>query len=113
MGRVEMTGPAASHAALWRMPRKRPPPAWTWASSTGATPSPSLRSTVPTMPAATRQDPYAPEALMAAMPLTNSVSPTGRMASGPVALCMAVHCTNTVDTTLWPLLRSARSSSSR
>ena len=54
-----------------------------------------------------------PEALMAAMPLTNSISPTGRMASGPSALNMEAHSMNTVDTTLWPLRTSARISSSR
>src|ERR1051326_3476505 len=49
----------------------------------------------------------------AAMPLTNSVSPRGRSSSGPSRRYMARHCTNTVATTLWPLSRSARSSSSR
>ena len=50
---------------------------------------------------------------MAAMPFTNSVSPTARMSSGPSARNMAPHSMNTVLTTLWPLARSSRNSSSR
>ena len=84
------------------MPRNRPPPA-TVCISTAATASPSRRSAVPTMPAAIRTGPYWPEALIAAIPFTNSISPTGRMASGPSALNIDAHSMNTVDTTLWPL----------
>ena len=73
----------ASHAAEWRTPRNRPPPARRCASSTGSTRSPRVRSAKPTMPAATRVAPYVPLSLIAAIPATNSVSPTGRMASGP------------------------------
>src|SRR5215472_9685885 len=69
----------ASHAAAWRTPRKRPPAAWMSASRTGSTRSPSVRSPKPTMPAATRVGPYRPLSLMAAMPATNSVSPTDRI----------------------------------
>ena len=57
--------------------------------------------------------PAATEALIAAMPLTNSVSPTGRIASGPSARCMARHCTKTVAVLLWPWVVSASSSGSR
>ena len=35
------------------------------------------------MPAATRVAPYCPLSLIAAMPATNSVSPTGRISTGP------------------------------
>ena len=58
----------ASHAAEWRTPRKRPPPARMCACSTGSTRSPSARSANPTMPAAIRVAPYWPLALMAATP---------------------------------------------
>ena len=51
-------------------------------------------------------------AAMAATPLTNSVSPTGFISSGPLARCIERHCTNTVATMLWPLLVSASRSSS-
>jgi hypothetical protein len=54
-----------------------------------------------------------PLALMAATPLTNSVSPTGRISTGPVARDIARACTNTVATMLWPLRVSASNSSSR
>ena len=50
---------------------------------------------------------------MAAMPLTNSVSPTGRISSGPSARNMAPHSMKMVLTTLCPLPRSSRNSSSR
>ena len=50
---------------------------------------------------------------MAAMPLTNSVSPTQRKASGPSGLNMAPHSMNTVETMLWPLETSSTISSSR
>src|SRR5215471_18047052 len=75
----------ASHAAACRTPRKRPPAARISASSTGSTRSPRVRSPKPTMPAATRVGPYRPLSLMAAMPATYSVSPTGRISSGPCA----------------------------
>ena len=42
---------AASHAVLWRTPRKRPRPASSCAASTSSTASPSVRSAWPTMPA--------------------------------------------------------------
>ena len=54
-----------------------------------------------------------PLALMAATPLTNSVSPTGRISAGPSARYIARDWTKTVATMLWPLLVSASSSSSR
>ena len=65
------------------------------------------------MPAATRVGPYRPLALIAATPLTNSVSPTGRIGSEPAARYIDMHSTNTVATTLWPLPVSASSSSIR
>ena len=65
------------------------------------------------MPAAARVSPYWPEALIAAMPLTNSVSPTGRRTLGPSARYMARHSMNTVDTTLWPEPVSLSNSSNK
>ena len=65
-----------------------------------ATRSPSRRSALPTMPAATRVSPYRPLALIAAMPCTNSVSPTTLNSSGPSARYIDVHSTNTVWRTL-------------
>ena len=50
---------------------------------------------------------------IAAMPATNSTSPTGRSSAGPSARYIERHSSNTVATMLWPVLRSARSSSSR
>jgi hypothetical protein len=54
-----------------------------------------------------------PLAHMAAMPLANSVSPTGLIGSGPAARCIARACTNTVARTSWPVRMSASMSSSR
>ena len=65
------------------------------------------------MPAATRVDPYWPLSLMAARPATNSVSPTGRISTGPLARYMEWHSMNTVATTLWPVRTSSRNSWSR
>ena len=78
------TASSASQAAERRMPRNRPPPAAIWASSTSPTALPRRRLAVPTIPAASRVGPYRPEALIAAIPFTNSVSPTGRRASGRI-----------------------------
>ncbi len=50
---------------------------------------------------------------MAAMPFTNSVSPTTRSGSGPSALNIAPHSMNTVDTMRWPPPTSSRISSRR
>ena len=47
---------------------------------------------------------------MAAMPFTNSTSPTGRISSGPSARNIDWHSRNTVETMLWPPPRSASSS---
>ena len=74
------------------MPRKRPFPAAICASSASAASFSPVRSgAVPTMPAAMRQGPYLPEALMAATPFTNSVSPTHFMCSGPSARNIDPH----------------------
>jgi hypothetical protein len=54
-----------------------------------------------------------PLALMAATPLANSVSPTGRISTGPEARRMERASTNTVATMLCPLSVSARNSSRR
>ena len=48
------------------------------------------------MPVATRVSPYWPLALIAAMPCTNSVSPTTLSSSGPSARYMDEHSTKTV-----------------
>ena len=58
----------------------------------------------------TRVLPYWPEALSAAVPFTNSTSPTGRISSGPVARNIDWHSRNTVETMLWPPPMSASSS---
>ena len=50
---------------------------------------------------------------MAAAPLTNSVSPSGRIASGPSGRYMAMHSMNTDERTSCPLVRSSSSSGSR
>jgi len=50
---------------------------------------------------------------MAAMPFTNSVSPSERRVSSPVARYIARHSTNTVATMLWPLDVSPIRSGSR
>ena len=62
------------------------------------------------MPAATRVDPYMPLALIAAWPVTNSISPTGRISAGPPARYIEWHSRNTVATTLCPVAASARKS---
>src|SRR5205809_557946 len=46
------------------------------------------------------------------MPFTNSVSPTGRRASGPSVLSIAPHSMKTVETTLCPAPASSRTPSS-
>ena len=78
----------ASHPPAWRMPLNRPPgppAAAMWASSTSRAAAPSVRSAWLTMPAQARSSPYTPLAHIAATPLANSVSPTGRSATGPSA----------------------------
>ena len=80
-----------------------------WASSTAPHALPSVRSAKLTMPAATRVGAAAAASRSsAATPLTNSVSPTGRIASGPSARYIDRHSTNTVAVTLCPLPVSAR-----
>src|SRR5205823_11279048 len=71
--------------------------------STSRTRAPSVRSAWPTIPSATRHGPYPPEALMAAMPLTNSTSPTDAISAGPFFLYIERHSRKTVETMLWPL----------
>ena len=61
----------------------------------------------------TRVLPYWPDALIAAVPFTNSTSPTGRISSGPPARNIDWHSRNTVETMLWPPPVSASSSGSR
>ena len=74
---------SASHAVMWRIPRKRSPPARASATKTGSTRLPSVKSACPTMPAQALVLPQYPLAHMAATPLMNSVSPTGRISIGP------------------------------
>ena len=52
-------------------------------------------------------------AAIAAMPATNSTSPTGFISSGPLARNIDWHSRNTVETMLWPPPVSASSSGSR
>ena len=78
----------ASQPAAWRMPRKRGLAAMC-ASSTAPTPSPSVRSAKLDDAGGDARRPVARRSrLIAATPSTNSVSPTGRSASGP---SRAVH----------------------
>jgi hypothetical protein len=56
--------------------------------------------------------PQYPLAQTAAIPFTNSVSPTGRISIGPEFRYIEFACTNTVATILWPVFASARKSSS-
>ena len=104
------TSALPSQQMWWRMPRKRSGLAVMCASSTSDTAAPSRRSACPTMPVAARVSPYSPLALCAAMPPTNSVSPTGRSDSGPSARYIAPHSTNTVWRTLCPATSSNNSS---
>src|SRR5271156_2929874 len=62
---------------------------------------------------ATLIGPQPPLALIAAMPATNSISPTGRISTGPLARYIERHSSKTVATMLWPVLRSASSSGSK
>jgi len=59
------------------------------------------------MPWQSRAGPYWPLALIAAVPLTNSVSPTGFISVGPSARYIEPHSTKTVWVMLWPLPVSA------
>ena len=74
---------SASQETPWRIPRKRSPPARISAFRTGSTRLPSIMSACPTMRAATLVLPKTPLLDIAAMPLANSTSPTGRISSGP------------------------------
>jgi hypothetical protein len=59
-------------------------PAAISASSARATPSPRRRSACPTMPAHNLLLPYCPLSLVAAVPLTNSISPIGLHLRRPI-----------------------------
>ena len=50
---------------------------------------------------------------MAAMPLTNSTSPTDAISAGPFFLYIERHSRKTVETMLWPPPISANSSGRR
>ena len=95
------TSGLASQAVTWRMPRNRPPPASTWAASTSSI-SGAVRSAKPTMP---RMKPSGSAAT------TNSVSPTGRKATGPSSRYADAHSRNTVPATPGTEPTSARRSS--
>ena len=73
---------AGSCAAMWRMPRNRPPAAAIWPSSTASTFG-SRRSAKLTMPAQILVLPPRRSA-SSAMARTNSLSPIGRISSGPL-----------------------------
>lgn len=60
-----------------------------------------------------RVGPYWPLALIAAVPLTNSVSPTGFISVGPSARYIEPHSMNTVSVILCPLPTSASNWSRR
>ena len=70
------------------MPLKRPPDLVTCCSRMPLARPPIRRSTLPMMPAMQRVLPYLPDALIAATPLTNSVSPSDFSSWRPVG---AVH----------------------
>src|SRR4051794_41743302 len=53
---------------------------------------PSRRSTYPVMPAMHLVGPYLPDALIAATPVTNSVSPSDFSSSGPSARYISRAC---------------------
>ncbi len=55
------------------------------------------------MRAQTFDAPKVPLAPMAAMPVTNSVSPRDASSRGPVLRYIEWHSSNTVAITLWPL----------
>jgi hypothetical protein len=71
-----------------------------WASSTRVTASPSRKSACPTIARQSRVGPYWPLALIAAVPLTNSVSPTGFISAGPSARYIEPHSMKTVSVIL-------------
>ncbi len=54
---LDRTSSEACQAVELRMPRRRPPAARKWASSTDATASPSIRSAMATMAAQARMGP--------------------------------------------------------
>ena len=72
---------AGSYAAIWRMPRNRPPAASIWASSTASALG-SRRSAKLTMPAQILV--LVPRrSASSAIARTNSLSPMQRISSGP------------------------------
>src|SRR5262249_15389847 len=73
---------------------------------------PTLRARSATRPAAPLVLRQYPLAHIAAIPFTNSVTPTGRISTGPASRYIELACTNTVATMLWPVRVSARKSSS-
>ena len=85
----------ASQTTEWRMPRKRPSPAAISASSTRHTVA-EAQVGVPDDAGAQRLLPNCPLALIAAVPLTNSISPTGFISVGPSARYIEPHSTKTV-----------------
>ena len=58
--------------------------------------SPRRRSAWPIIPAHSRLFPYCPLALIDAVPLTNSISPTGFVSTGPSARYIEPHSTKTL-----------------
>ena len=86
--------------APYLIPLNRPPPALTCASKTSETEAPNVKSAKPTIPAQIFDFPYFPLALIAAIPLTNSVSPIERICIGPPDRYIAAHSRNTVATML-------------
>src|SRR5271170_4793638 len=78
------------------MPLKRPPDRVTCCSRIPLARLPIRRSTLPMIPAMQRALPYLPDALIAAMPLTNSVSPSDFSSCGPSALYISRHSSQQV-----------------
>ena len=68
---------------------------------------------MPMMPAQARVGPWRPLALTAAVPVTNSVSPSDCSSVGPEARYISPHCTKIVARMSCPLVVSARRCGSR
>jgi hypothetical protein len=83
------------------------------AVKTGSTRLPNIMSACPTMPAATLVFPNTPLSHIAATPLANSTSPTGRISSGPRSRYIELASMYTVAMILWPLPVSVSRSSSK
>ena len=83
---------------MFLIARSRPSDTEMWRSMTPLARDPSRRSTKPVMPAMHLVGPYLPEALIAATPVMNSVSPSDFSSSGPSARYISRACSYIVAT---------------